>query len=635
VSTSGDFALPRATTKAEASIGGVAREPLALRALDRLAETIVVGALLGELLLVLANVIARVFFRQSFLWSDEVARLVLSILAFIGGAVAYRRRDHAQVRLFLNLAPSRVDRVCLALADIVVFFVSGLIGLASIEFIAAGWAERTPILQAPAALIALPLPAGMALIALYAAARVWREHGRLALLVAAVFVVVTALAATTYGSWLPALGDDSSIIAALVLFFAAIFAGVPVGFVLLLAAASYLWTSGASPLLVLPQTMVAGAGNYILLAVPFFILAGLVMERGGISVRLIRFVHSLVGHMRGGLLQVAVVSMYVISGLSGSKPADVAAVGTIMRDEVSARHGAPEGAAVLAVSAIMGETVPPSIAMLIVGSITNVSVAGLFIGGLIPAAVIALCLMALIAIRARRAGATAAPRAPIGVIARAGVDAILPLLMPGMLLAGILLGLATPTEIAALAVVYGAILAMFVYRELTIAEFLRAVRNTAALTGVLLFIFTAASAFSWVLTIAYLPQRLVDLLATGQANATIFMIGSIALLIFVGVLLEGLPSLNVLAPLLLPIAVKLGFSGLHFAIVLIIAMGVGGFMPLAGVGFYVCCAVMRCEIEPASRAMLPYLVVVLAGLLIVAFVPWFALALPNHFGFRG
>ena len=572
---------------------------------------------------------------ESFLWSDEIARLVLSILAFIGGAVAYRRRDHAQVRLVLNLVPKRVERVCLVLADVVVFFVSGLIGVVSIEFVAASWAERTPILQVPAALIALPLPIGMALMAECAAERLWRAHGRLALIVAALFVLATAAAAMTYESWLPALGDDFSLIAALVLFFVAIFAGVPVGFVLLLAAASYLWTSGAAPLVVLPQTMVAGAGNYILLAVPFFILAGLVMERGGISVRLIRFVHALVGHFRGGLLQVAVVSMYVISGLSGSKPADVAAVGTIMRDEVAARHGAPEGAAVLAVSAVMGETVPPSIAMLIVGSITNVSVAGMFIGGLMPAAVIALCLMALIAVRARRAGARPALRAPVRAIARAGLNAILPLLMPGMLLAGILLELATPTEIAALAVVYGLVLSMLVYRELTVAGFLRALESTAALTGVLMFIFAAASAFSWVLTIAYLPQRLVDLLAAGHASATFFMLGSIALLIFVGVLLEGLPSLNVLAPLLLPIAVKLGFSGLHFAIVLIIAMGVGGFMPLAGVGFYVCCAVMRCDIEPASRAMLPYLAVVLAGLLIVAFVPWFALALPNRFGFHG
>ena len=620
---------------AEAVGLGAAAEPFAQRAIDRAAEAVVVAALLGELLLVLANVLARLVFHESFLWSDEIARLVLSILAFIGGAVAYRRaRSRASPPHPQPRPGTRIERICLALADVVVFFVAGLIGVVSIEFVAASWAERTPILQVPAGLIALPLPIGMALMAECAAERLWRTHGRLALIVAALFLFATA-AAMTYGSWLPALGDDSSLIAALILFFAAIFAGVPVGFVLLLASAFYLWTTGAAPLVVLPQTMVAGAGNYILLAVPFFILAGLVMERGGISARLIRFVHALVGHLRGGLLQVAVVSMYVISGLSGSKPADVAAVGTIMRDEIAARHGAPEGAAVLAVSAVMGETVPPSIAMLIVGSITNVSVAGMFIGGLLPAAVIALCLMALIALRARRAGAQPALRAPARVIARAGLNAILPLLMPGMLLAGILFGLATPTEIAALAVVYGLVLSMLVYRELTLAGFLRALENTAALTGVLMFIFAAASAFSWVLTIAYLPQRLVDLLAAGHASATFFMLGSIALLIFVGVLLEGLPSLNVLAPLLLPIAVKLGFSGLHFAIVLIIAMGVGGFMPLAGVGFYVCCAVMRSDIEPASRAMLPYLAVVLAGLLIVAFVPWFALALPNHFGFHG
>jgi len=152
---------------------------------------------------------------------------------------------------------------------------------------------------------------------------------------------------------------------------------------------------------------------------------------------------------------------------------------------------------------------------------------------------------------------------------------------------------------------------------------------------VLLFIFAAASAFSWTLTIAYVPQSLVELIASTGDSAPLFMIGSIALLILVGVLLEGLPSLNVLAPLLLPIAGRLGLSELHYALVLIIAMGVGGFMPLAGVGFYVCCAVMRCNVEAASRAMLPYLAVVLVGLLIVAFNPWLVLFLPNYFGFRG
>jgi tripartite ATP-independent transporter DctM subunit len=605
-----------------------------MRGIDACAETLVIAALLAELGLVLANVLARAYFHRSFLWADEAARFALSILAFIGGAVAYRRCDHAFVRILLNLMPERIERVCLAASDTIALFVVGLTGLASAEFIASSWGERTPILQLPAALIALPLPLGMALIALHAIDNLFHKGWRLMCGVGIAFVLVLALTAATREFWLPWLGGDAAIIVALAVFFAAISLGVPVGFVLLLATATYLWAADTASFVVLPQSMVNGTGNFILLAIPFFILAGLIMERGGISVRLVRFIQALVGHWRGGLLQVTVASMYVVSGLSGSKPADVAAVGTIMRDQLRERHGAAEGTAALAAAAIMGETVPPSIAMLIVGSITSVSLAGMFIGGIVPAAVMALCLMALIYLRARRAGTPRLPRASWPTIAWAGLGAALPLLMPVMLIGGILFGIATPTEVAAFAVLYGLALAVLLYREMDLKSFLRTAADTAALTGVLLFIFAAASGFSWTLTVAYLPQRLVVLLQGFGNSTAIFMAGSIVLLIVVGVLLEGLPSLNVVAPLLIPIAGKLGLSELHYALVLIIAMGIGGFMPLAGVGFYVCCAIMRCDVERASRAMVPYLIVVLVGLCIVAFVPWFALALPRYFGFR-
>ena len=605
-----------------------------LRAVELIAETIVIIALLAELVLVLANVFDRTYFGRSFLWADEAARLSLSILAFIGGAVAYRRREHAFVRILHNLVTPSVERACLVLSDIVVLFVVALTGIASGQFISSGWGELTPVLQLPAALIALPLPLGMALLALFALDNLRRHSTSVSWGVVFIFGAILTAASFTRDLWLPYLAGDAAIFVALALFFATIFAGVPVGFVLLLSTATYLWAADAGSFVVLPQTMVNGTGNFILLAIPFFILAGLIMERGGISVRLVRFIHTLVGHWRGGLLQVTVASMYVVSGLSGSKPADVAAVGTVMRDQLRERHGTAEGAAVLAASAIMGETVPPSIAMLIVGSITSVSVGAMFIGGLIPAAVMALCLMILIYARARRAGIPRTPRAPLRTVLEAGLGAVLPLMMPAILLGGILLGIATPTEIAAFAVLYGLALAMGLYHEMSPRAFMRTVLDTAALTGVLLFIFAAASGFSWTLTVAYLPQRLVEVLHAIGGSTEIFILGSIILLILVGVLLEGLPSLNVVAPLLIPIAGKLGLSQMHYALVLIIAMGIGGFMPLAGVGFYVCCAIMRCEIEQASRAMLPYLIVVLAGLLLVAFVPWFALALPKYFGFR-
>jgi TRAP-type C4-dicarboxylate transport system permease large subunit len=281
------------------------------------------------------------------------------------------------------------------------------------------------------------------------------------------------------------------------------------------------------------------------------------MERGGISLRLVRFVHALVGHLRGGLLHVMVLSMYLVSGLSGSKTADVAAVGSVMRDMLEQEgYDVSEGTAVLAASAAMGETVPPSIAMLVLGSITTLSMAALFIGGIIPAAVVAICLMALIWLRSRRANAPVSRRAPVRTMVASGIAAILPLLMPVILFAGILLGIATPT-------------------------------------------------------------------------------GTIALLIVVGSVLEGLPALIILAPLLLPIAGGIGLSELHYGIVLLIAMGAGAFLPPAGVGFYVACAIMRTDIESASRAMVPYLVVLIIALLIVAFVPWFTVFLPRALGLGG
>ncbi|MGH7051093.1 MAG: TRAP transporter large permease, partial [Acetobacteraceae bacterium] len=411
--------------------------------------------------------------------------------------------------------------------------------------------------------------------------------------------------------------------------------GVPVGFVLAAVGTIYILETGAAPPIAIAMTAQRGTGGFIFLALPFLILAGFIMDKGGIGGRIVAFLTALLGHLRGGLLQVMVGSMYLISGLSGSKAADVAAVGAVMRDMLNHEHiSDAEGAAVLAASAAMGETVPPSIAMLVLGSITSLSIAALFIGGLLPAAVIALCLMVLIWFRARR---DPVRRRWIGgrVLLRTALGAALPLGMPVMLFAGILLGIATPTEVSAFAVLYGLVLATVFYRAMGWSEFLRAVIDTAMLTGMVLFILAAAAGFSWALTVAYLPQRLVGLLQGVHNSQTIFLIGSVVLLIVVGTLLEGLPALNVLAPLLLPIAGQIGISQLHYGIILVVAMGVGAFLPPAGVGFYVCCAVMRTPIEGAARAMLPYLAVLLLGVLIVAFVPWFTLFLPHTFGFAG
>jgi tripartite ATP-independent transporter DctM subunit len=608
----------------------------ALRVLDAAAEAILVVAVLGELCAVIINVLARVLLGVSFLWTEEIARIALSTLTFVGGTVAYRRGDHTYVRAVIDTLPLYVRRRCVALADALVLLIAVVALLASFELLALNWQQITPILGWPVSNFAIPLTGSMALLAFYAIERLWREHRASALGVVNVVLTLAVAAFATQHLWRPWIVGDTAIMVSLGFFFLSVVVGVPVGFALLLSTASYLWIGDIAPIEALPQQMVNGTGNFILLAIPFFILAGLIMERGGISFRLVRFVYAFVGHLRGGLLQVMVLSMYLVSGLSGSKAADVAAVGTVMRGMLKKQgYSSAEGAAVLAASAVMGETVPPSIAMLILGSVTSISMAGLFIGGVIPAAVIAVCLMTLIYVRARRSGIAPEPRAQWSVRISASVDAILPFLMPVILFVGILAGFATPTEVSAFAVLYGMFLSLVIYREMTWRSFFRTVVDSVALTGMILFILSAASGFSWALTIAYVPQRVVELLHMFNDSKDIFLIGSLILLIVGGSLLEGLPALNILAPLLIPIAGKIGISELHYGMMLIIAMGVGAFMPPAGVGFYVCCAVAQASLEAASRAMVPYLIVLIIGLLVVAFIPWFTLVLPHYFGFRG
>lgn len=630
------------TTEAEPVRAVMMEKPIAargygalMRSVDTAAKAVLAVALLGELTAIFANAIARTFLATAFLWTDEVAKISLSTLAFIGGAVAFGHGQHSFVRFVLDVLGPRTARVCLIVCDVAVLVIAAVTAVASISLLQSRWGELTPILQIPASCIVAPLTASMLLLIIYSGSRLRMADRSIVVTTGAVLAVMLVVAVVLRGNWAPWFSGNTAIYTALTLLFVGIFGGLPVGFALIFSTMVYLWISGAVPMVALPQNMVDGTGNFVLLALPFFIFAGLIMERGGISVRLVRFVHALVGHLRGGLLHVMVLSMYLVSGLSGSKTADVAAVGSVMRDMLK-RDGyeLSEGAAVLAASAAMGETVPPSIGILVLGSITTLSMAALFIGGLVPAAVIAVCLMALIYIRANRATPPRS-RASLRVIAASGIAAILPLMMPVILFAGILLGVATPTEVSSFAVVYGLILAILVYREFDWQTFIRTVIDSALLSGMVLFILAGASGFAWVLTVAQLPQRLVDSLHSINENTALFLSGSIALLIVIGSLLEGLPALIILAPLLLPIASQIGISELHYGIVLLIAMGIGAFLPPAGVGFYVACAIVHSDIESATRAMMPYLIVLLIGLAIVAFVPWFTLFLPNAFGLGG
>jgi len=597
---------------------------------DACLDAVLIVFLVGEMLIIFSDVVARSLFHSSVLWGEEIAQLALTVVAFVGGAVAYPRGYHMAVQALVVRLPETGRRIALALVDWIVLVLALVVLVLAFPVLFTRWADRTLILGMSRAWYVLPLLCGMALLASLAAWRLWWQPRTVVAgtgtgVLGGLLAIV--LGRNVWGPW-----DQGAFPLCLTagLFFVLLALAVPIGFVLPLSALLYLYTSGVAPLYSVPINMQGGIASFVLVAIPFFILAGYLMTEGGMSRPLAEFVQSLVGHFRGGLLQVIVITMYIFSGISGSKMADIAAVGTSMRDVLWEEGYAPaESVSVLAASAVMGETVPPSIAMLVLGSITTLSVGALFLAGVLPAVVIALCLMVLIYVRARLAGLPKKFRAPWREQRRGAVRAIPAMLVPIILVGGILTGIATPTEVSAFAVAYALVVSALLYRTLGGADLRRILAETAAMSGMLLFIIGTATTFSWTLTMANLPQLIGHLLSLTGGSRALFLLGSMLCLVVVGALLEGLPALLIFAPMLLPAAAQLGIHPLHYGILLILAMGIGHFSPPIGVGLYVACAVGNATVEETVPRYLHYLVVLALGLLVVAFVPWFSLVIPN------
>ena len=595
---------------------------------ERAAEIIVVLALLVELLAMFGNVLSRGLMNSSLLWSLEVGELALVVMTFLGGAIAYPRNQHMALRALVDRVPQRWHGWIEALCHWQVFAMAIVGCWLAYEMMISRWTEQTPYLGLSAMWFAVPMILGMALLAYFAVKRVLRQSRR-EVVIAGVLLVAVASGFIALALFAGPAARGYALPVAFAIFTVQLAMGVPIGFALLMITLIYLQSSGIVPLSVVPINLQAGISSFVMLSIPFFILAGYVMTEGGLSRRLTEFVISMVGRFRGGMLQVIVLCMYIMSGISGSKVADVAAVGTTMKNVMRKEGYDPgETAAVLASGAIMGETVPPSIAMLVLASATSLSIGTLFAAGLLPAAVIAVCLMVLIYFRSRSRPKTF-EQPSLREIGRAGVSAIPALIAPVILIGGIMSGVATPTEVSSSAVIYALLLSLVFYRSLSGRALWRVMAHTAAQAGMVLFITSTASTLSWSLTLAKIPQRIAGLFTVFHGSAVLFMLATVVTLVLMGALLEGLPALLIFGPLLLPLAAPFGIDPLQYGIVLIIAMGLGAFSPPIGVGMFVTCSISGTTMENAARHMGPYLVVLVLGLLLVAFVPWFSLVVPR------
>jgi C4-dicarboxylate transporter DctM subunit len=404
----------------------------------------------------------------------------------------------------------------------------------------------------------------------------------------------------------------------------------PVAFAMGIAAAIGLAVSGAAPLLVVPQRMLEGADSFVLLAIPLFILAGALMETGGISARLVHLAKVLIGHVRGGLGQVVVVSEMLFSGISGSTIADVSAIGSLMVPAlVRAGFKPARAVAIVSAASAMGILVPPCLLMVIIAQIAGLSVGALFLAGFIPAAVLAAAVMLLIYVQARRAGIASEPRASLAELGRALRGALVPLMMPVIIFGSILGGIADPTEAAVLAVLYAFIIGVFVYKEIPWRALPKILVDCAVTSGVVIFMVGAASGFSWLLAVEQVPIHLANAMLAMSREPWFFFVVSILIFVVLGAFLEGLPAVIICLPIFLPITAKLGIDPLHYSVVVVAAIGLGLFLPPVGVGLYVAATFASLRVDQTIRAMMPYVLVLFVGILILIAIPWLTLVVPK------
>jgi tripartite ATP-independent transporter DctM subunit len=598
-----------------------------------LVSDVVAAVLLAaDLLVVCTSVLLRFLFNAPVEWADDVARGLMVGSSFFGAASALARAENLGVAFFVDMLPAGTRRVVDAMGALLVTIIAGYVAFNALKM---GWLTtgQTSGSGLPLEWTFYPMGAGALLMTIFALELFFTRS--VSDMVAG--IVAVALIAGFYLAWdyLAPTSVPSSGTLMLVGFFLTLFGGLPIGFALALAALIFIWVEGTLPGVIFAQQMARGIDNFVLLAIPFFILVGYLMEANGMSVRLIELLQRAVGRMRGGLNVVMVTSMVLFSGISGSKMADVAAVGSVLIPAARRSRQNPAGAvALLAASAVMAETIPPCINLIILGFVANLSIGGLFVAGLLPAGLMALALIVVSIIFGKRP-APAQDDLPQTAVSGLWTGAIASFGLIFMIFAGFKSGFATATEISAFAAVYAILVGSLLFRELSFKAAAHSFIQSATRSGLVLFIVAAAQSLAFILTLQQVPHAVGDLMLSlsGTHGVWLFMLLSIVVLVVMGSVLEGAAALIIFGPLLLPVAVKLGIDPLHFGVVLVISMGLGLFAPPLGLGLYGACLIGNVPIEQTIKPIMGYLGLLLLCLLVIAFVPVISTALPHALGY--
>jgi tripartite ATP-independent transporter DctM subunit len=608
---------------AEPTAGIVIRFDRGFRLLTELPAAVLVVA---ELILLSVGVTARYAFHHPIVWSDELASALFLWLAMFGAVIALQRGEHMRLTAFVSFAPAWLRGWLDAMGSAIVAACTLVLLSPAFDYMQDEWVVITPALHIHNAVRVAAILVGGALMACLAVLRLLRNATAAQATAAALVVAAGATAIMLLQPVLEPLGNANLAIffVGLVSFCVAI--GTPIAFAFGAATIAYLSATTDVDLSIMINRMDEGMSELILLAVPLFIFLGLLIEMMGLAKALVDCFASLLGHVRGGLSYVLLAAMYLVSGISGAKAADMAAIAPSLFPDMKRRGAHPgELVAQLAASGAMSETIPPSLVLITICSSACVSIAGLFTGGMLPAAVGAMALVGLCYFISRNDNVSRAARPPGAVVLRRVVVAIPAIILPFLIRAAVVEGVATATEVSTVGVLYTFVCGLLIYRQFDWRRLYPMLTATAALSGAIMLIIGMATAMAWAITQSGFSHTLVDAMVGIPGGRAGFLAVSIVVFAVLGSLLEGIPAIVLLGPLLFPAARAIGIHDVHYAMVSVLSMGLGLFAPPFGIGFYFSCAIGGASPDAAMSRVWPYLGVLLLAVIVVAAFPWLSI----------
>lgn len=589
-------------------------------------EAIAAALVLVEICILAAGVTARYVFHAPLVWSDELASILFLWLSMLGAVVALRRGEHMRMTgLVSRVSPAtRALLEALAITAAIAFLL--LILPHALEYAEEETFIVTPALEITNAWRAAAIPVGMGLMLLAAGFRLLRFGSLKPVLLAIGITAALVLLFWLAGPTLKPLGKLNLIVFFVGVVALNVFSGVPIAFSFALATFGYLACTTTTPMIVMVGRLDEGMSHLILLAVPLFIFLGALIEMTGMAKAMIQFLASLLGHVRGGLSYVLVGAMYLVSGISGSKIADMAAIAPVLFPEMKKRGAEPgDLVALLSATGAQTETIPPSIVLITIGSVTGVSIAALFTGGMLPALVLGIALCFVVWWRYRGEDLSHAVRYSWREIGKLCLIALPAIALPFVIRAAVVEGVATATEVSTIGIAYSVLAGLLLYRQFDWRRLPRMLADTASLTGAIIFIVGCATAMAWGLTQSGFSQDLARAMAAVPGGTWGFLAISIVAFIILGSVLEGIPAIVLFGPLLFPIAKQVGVHEVHYAMVVIFAMGIGLFAPPFGVGYYGACAISKVNPDEGLKYIGGYMLALFLGLILVAAVPWISI----------